>query len=68
MILLLGKTNSQLKKKKVPPLSSAIHEILMYLVIPMEIAKTIYINSPAYQIAACSDKSDIEPLVSVNFG
>lgn len=67
MILLLGKKNYQFKKK-VPPSSSSIYEILMYCVIPMEIAKTIYINSPVYQIATCSNKSDIEPLVSVNFG
>lgn len=40
----------------------------MYCVIPMEIAETIYINSPVYQIATCSNKSDIEPPVSVNFG
>ena len=52
----------------VSPSSSAILEILMYCVVPMEIAKTIYINSPVYQIATCSNKSDIEPLVSVNFG
>lgn len=34
----------------------------------MEIAKTIYINSPVYQIATCSNKSDTEPPFSVNFG
>lgn len=55
-------------KKKVPPSSSAIREALMYSVIPMETAKTIYIYSLVYQIATCSNKSDIEPLVSVNFG